>query len=165
MTHHYSRKPNPGSGAMQSRVGNPQVYEDNDQKTSKKTKSPERFVHEMRQEIGDDMSHGLQDQSRYLPIPHPLIPINLWISLSHERACRRSYSSNNILTYFTLTTLPEEKRSSAKRLAASEKRMHEQDRVAKYNEPEDPRMPAWRNGREPSKGAKIDAQIMQEERE
>lgn len=43
--------------------------------------------------------------------------------------------------------------------------MHEQERAAKYNEPEDPRMPAWRNGHEPSKGAKIDAEIMQEERE
>ncbi|RPB18278.1 hypothetical protein L211DRAFT_797638 [Terfezia boudieri ATCC MYA-4762] len=121
MAHHYSRKPNPGSGAMQSQVGNPQVYEDSDQKTSKKTKSPDQLVHEVHKEMGGDPAQDLFDL--------------------------------------------KDQRSNAKRLAAAEKRMHEQERVGKYNEPDDPRMPAWRNGHEPSKGAKLDAQIMQEERE
>lgn len=41
------------SGAMQSNVGNPQVYNSNDQKTSKQTKNEKTF--------GDDPSHKVTD--------------------------------------------------------------------------------------------------------
>lgn len=72
MAHNYSRKPNPGSGAMQSRVGNPQIYEGNDQKTSKKAKSPDQLVYEVHKEMGGDPAHDLLGLSAFVINPHPL---------------------------------------------------------------------------------------------
>lgn len=74
MAHNYSRKPNPGSGAMQSNVGNPQIYEDGDQRTSKKNMTPEKFAHELYHE-GGDPAQDLLDPSMILLI---LLCLHLW---------------------------------------------------------------------------------------
>ncbi|KAA8899400.1 hypothetical protein FN846DRAFT_174972 [Sphaerosporella brunnea] len=57
---------------------------------------------------------------------------------------------------------PKDQRSLANRLAAAEKKDRERE---DHSEAGDPRAPAWHHGNEPSKGAKIDAELQKEDEE
>jgi len=60
---------------------------------------------------------------------------------------------------------PKDERSIANRLAAEEGREEDGDRPEVAMAKKDPTLPAKSHGNEPSKGAKIDAQIQAEEEE
>ncbi|KAF5670643.1 hypothetical protein FHETE_4550 [Fusarium heterosporum] len=59
----------------------------------------------------------------------------------------------------------KDERSIANRLAAAEKESESGDDLQTAQIKQDPTLPARSHGNEPSKGAKIDAQIQQEEQE
>ncbi|KAL8924572.1 MAG: hypothetical protein Q9172_002606 [Xanthocarpia lactea] len=61
----------------------------------------------------------------------------------------------------------EDERSIANKLAREEKRQNESEPISKEarDSQVDPTLPAKNHGNEPSKGAKIDAEIKQEEEE
>ncbi|KDQ62962.1 hypothetical protein JAAARDRAFT_28945 [Jaapia argillacea MUCL 33604] len=102
------------SGAMQSKVGNPQVYEDGDQRTSKGgAEAPARF------EAGQNNAHDQIDS--------------------------------------------KDERTIANRLAQAEKVAADERQRSKRVD--DPLAPAQAHGNEPSKGAKIDAELQAEEEE
>ncbi|KAF8477379.1 hypothetical protein BDZ91DRAFT_647440 [Kalaharituber pfeilii] len=60
---------------------------------------------------------------------------------------------------------PKDQRNISKRLAREERKLKEEKQISQGSKQEDPRMAAWRHGNEPSKGAHLDAQIQQDERE
>jgi hypothetical protein len=125
---------------MQSNVGNSQVYEAGDQRTYKDSEI-EQAKKEARFHEGKENSHKALDSSTSSlslpPSPPPL-----------------------------LTPTPtEDERSIANKLEREEKREKEdepmslEDRQAK----QDATLPARAHGNEPSKGAKIDQQLREEE--
>ncbi|KAI4252568.1 MAG: hypothetical protein LQ352_004230 [Teloschistes flavicans] len=61
----------------------------------------------------------------------------------------------------------EDERSIANKLAREEKRQNEPEQISQEAKDSqiDPTLPAKKHGNEPSKGAKIDAEIQQEEEE
>ncbi|KAH6956967.1 hypothetical protein HG530_002495 [Fusarium avenaceum] len=59
----------------------------------------------------------------------------------------------------------KDERSIANRLAAAEKETESGDNLETAQIKEDPTLPARSHGNEPSKGAKIDAQLQKEEQE
>ncbi|KAF7977017.1 hypothetical protein HWV62_4962 [Athelia sp. TMB] len=124
------------SGAMQSNVGNAQVYEANEQRTSKQDNQGAPSY-----EAGQPNSH-----------------------LDLDSKCVRRLKRANCQANHAGMLIRDE-RSIGNRLAAAEK--HERDAKREENAKtiEDPLAPARAHGNEPSRGAKIDAELKAEEEE
>ncbi|KAG2037585.1 hypothetical protein BDR03DRAFT_956971 [Suillus americanus] len=106
------------SGAMMSNVGNPQVYEANEQRTSKQTDQNSRKKYDEGQE------HARQDIDS------------------------------------------KDERSIGNRLAAAIKHSRSEESTNPFADPNvNPLGPATSHGNEPSKGAKVDAELKAEEEE
>lgn len=118
-----------------SNVGNPQVYESNEQRTSKQTdKNP-------KQKYDEGEGHAHQDlDSKYDPSP--------WASLQILQLTNR------------------DERSIGNRLAAAIKHSRSEESTNPLTDPNvNPLGPATSHGNEPSKGAKVDAELKAEEEE
>ncbi|KAG1763876.1 hypothetical protein EDD22DRAFT_952068 [Suillus occidentalis] len=118
-----------------SNVGIPQVYEANEQRTSKQTdKNP-------KQKYDGGQEHAHQDlDSKYDPSP--------WAPLQNLQLTNR------------------DERSIGNRLAAAIKHSRSEESTNPLADPNvNPLGPATSHGNEPSKGAKVDAELKAEEEE
>ncbi|KAG1871628.1 hypothetical protein F4604DRAFT_1925990 [Suillus subluteus] len=117
-----------------SNVGNPQVYEANEQRTSKQTdKNPRKY------DEGQEHAHQDIDSKYDLGLQAPLR--NLQLTNRDER-------------------------SIGNRLAAAIKHSRSEESANPFEDPNvNPLGPATSHGNEPSKGAKVDAELKAEEEE
>ncbi|KAI9794376.1 MAG: hypothetical protein M1816_005445 [Peltula sp. TS41687] len=133
------------SGSMSSNVGNKQLYEDGDQRNYKvsEIQGKERYGE------GQPNSHKPNDSSEDMPST----------LLSHSSA-----TNGPVLTS---CISPEDQRSIANRLDRETKHADDTDpkEIENLQYKKDPTLPARSHGNEPSKGAKIDAEIQAEEEE
>ncbi|RDA91176.1 hypothetical protein CP533_4844 [Ophiocordyceps camponoti-saundersi (nom. inval.)] len=120
-----------------SSVGNRGVYEAGDQRNSKQTNNAGEPY-----EQGKPNSHQLNDPSRCLPVWSPLE--TKWLMLM---------------------PIQEDQRSISNRLAAEERKGEPGDDKETAMSKKDPTLPARSHGNEPSRGAKIDAELQAEEEE
>lgn len=127
-----------------SSVGTSAVYEAGDQRNVKNSEVP----HAERYEEGKVNSHDTHDSSKYNPAPPPP-PV----------------PGHHFNSAVILTQLEEDQRSLANRLAAEEHKSEPHDDRETAMSKKDSTLPAKMHGNEPSKGAKIDQELENEEQE
>jgi hypothetical protein len=140
---------------MSSNVGSASVYEAGDQRTVSdaeiQQEQKENRFHE-----GKEHSHKAQDSSTLTPLP---------TFLSHSRHITPPYPAVTIYQQHLLTTSTEDERSIANKLERESKRENESEEksLEDRQREQDATLPARAHGNEPSKGAKIDQELREEE--
>jgi hypothetical protein len=135
----------------QSNVGNSQVYEAGDQRTVSNAEL-EQQKKEARFHEGKENAHKANDSSKP---PQHLLPHHL-----NNPTLPHLDSKNTKLTSTT-----EDERTIANKLEREEKRENEDEKLSEEDRARkiDATLPAKLHGNEPSKGAKLDQELREEE--
>jgi hypothetical protein len=142
---------------MSSNVGSASVYEAGDQRTVSdaeiQQEQKENRFHE-----GKDNSHKAQDSSTFPPLT--LLPSYFPTLLSNPPSTHIIETYEHILILFA-----EDERSIANKLEREAKRENEGEEksLEDRQREQDATLPARAHGNEPSKGAKIDQELREEE--